>query len=484
MHATSRTLAALLVLASAVAQADSKAEAPGKIPITTTSPEARELYYKGRDLVDKLRLTDARSTLEQALKLDPDFAMAWVLMANSAGSANEFFAAVKAANANPAGLSDGERLTVEALDAGAKGEPERQRELLTKLVKAYPNDERAHNALGGFHFGRQEYPQAIEAYRKATQLAPTYSAPLNQLGYAHRFLGNYAEAEKVFVQYTKLLPDDPNPHDSYAELLMKMGRFEESIKAYEKALAVDPNFVASYLGIANDQMFLERGADARKTLARLLAKARRPSERRAAYLTAATSYVHEGKTDLALAEVEKAIGVARKGKELATIANDLNFAGNILLEAGQADRAAAKFKAQAETLAKSDVPQATKDQQARNARFDFARVALAKNDLATAKQLAAEYGKLVAEKKIPFEVRQSHELLGLIALAEKSYATAVTELDQASTQDPRVQYHLGLALQGKGDPRAKEVLGKVASWNALAGNYAFVRTKAKALLKS
>jgi tetratricopeptide (TPR) repeat protein len=43
------------------------------------------------------------------------------------------------------------------------------------------------------------------------------------------------------------------PSYSYAELLMKTGRFEESIKNYEKALAVDPNFVASYIGIGNDR---------------------------------------------------------------------------------------------------------------------------------------------------------------------------------------------------------------------------------------
>ena len=39
---------------------------------------------------------------------------------------------------------------------------------------------------------------------------------------------NYADAEKAFQKYIELIPKDPNPYDSYAELLLKMGRFDDS----------------------------------------------------------------------------------------------------------------------------------------------------------------------------------------------------------------------------------------------------------------
>ena len=51
---------------------------------------------------------------------------------------------------------------------------------------------------------------------------------------------------------------DPNPYDSYAELLMKLGRYEESIQQYKKALDVNPEFFASHMGISNNLMFLRR----------------------------------------------------------------------------------------------------------------------------------------------------------------------------------------------------------------------------------
>ena len=112
-------------------------------------------------------------------------------------------------------------------------------------------------------------------------------------------------------------------------------------------------------------------------------------------------------------------------------------------------------------------------------------MALARNDVASAKAKASEYSKAVAAKSIPFEVRQSHELQGRIALAEKGYAAAADELGQANQQDPRVLYLTAVALHGKGDlVAAKQLGGQAADFNGLSNTYGYVRGKAKAMLKT
>ena len=60
-------------------------ESAGKIPITTSSAEARDLYLKGRDLAEKLRATDARRFYEQAVEKDKNFALGYVGLANTVG---------------------------------------------------------------------------------------------------------------------------------------------------------------------------------------------------------------------------------------------------------------------------------------------------------------------------------------------------------------------------------------------------------------
>src|SRR5262249_58565878 len=135
----------------------------------------------------------------------------------------------------------------------------------------------------------------------------------------------------AFKKYIEHIPTDPSPNDSCAELLMKPGRFADSIQSYEKALSLDRNFVASYVGIANNQIFMDRGDEARQTLARLTGVARNDGERRQALLWSAMSYVHEGATDKALADVQKMAAIAEAGKDKAAQSGDLQLMANILL---------------------------------------------------------------------------------------------------------------------------------------------------------
>ena len=478
-HARRIALGALLALAATgLARAGDE-----KIPITTSSEEARQLYVKGRDLAEKLRVTDGRDLYAQALGKDKTFALAHLGLANTAGTAKEFFDALGQAVVLSGKVSEPERLMIAGADAGAKGDVDRQRESLTKLVAAYPNDERAHNLLGGYHFGRQEYAAAVAEYEKATAINPSFSQPYNQMGYAYRFLYKYPEAERAFKKYIELIPGDPNPYDSYAELLMKMGRFEDSIKNYEKALAIDKNFVASWVGIGNNRMFMGQGEQARQAFARLTAIARNDGERRQAHFWTAMSYLHEGATDKAVAEIEKGAAIAKAAGDKATLSGDWNQIGDILLEGGRADEALARYKDQVAAMDAADVPAEVKEATRRQHLFDEARVALAKKDMAAAKAKSQAYAAAVAAKRIPFEVWQQHELAGRVALEAKDHAAAAAELEQANQQDPRVLYLLAVALQGKGEAaKAREVAARAADYNGLSPTYGYVRGKAKALL--
>jgi tetratricopeptide (TPR) repeat protein len=370
---------AFLGLGAAAAHAAPK---PGetsrdKVPITTVSDEARALYLEGRDLLEKLRVTDAHARFESSIGKDRDFALGFVGLANTAPTTKDFFAALDRAVALADKASEPERMIIGGLKAGATGHPAEQKDLYTRLVKAYPRDERALALLAGFYFGQQEFAKAIELYNRAIAVNPKFSSPYNLLGYAYRSVEKYAEAEATFKKYIELIPDDPNPYDSYAELLMKIGRFDDAIKNYEKALAINGNFISAYIGIANNHMFSGRGEDARKALTRLTHVARNDGERRQALAWTAESYIHEGAWDKALVEIDRMIAMSDQASDLGQKANDLGFKANTLLEADRADDAAAAFKAQVEASSKANQPDAVKETTKRNALFNEGRVALA-----------------------------------------------------------------------------------------------------------
>jgi tetratricopeptide (TPR) repeat protein len=456
----------------------------GKIPITTSSEEARKEYLAGRDLQEKLRITDSIAHFDKALSLDPNFALAELNRANVSPSAKEFFEHLNKAVSLADKVSDGERMLIQANEAGANADPTKQKEILDKLVAAYPNDERAHFNLGGYHFGQQEFAQAISHYKKATELAPDYSTAYNILGYAYRQNEAYGDAENAFKKYIELIPNDPNPYDSYAELLLKLGRFDEAITQYNKALSINSNFINAHFGIAAALTYQGKAADAQAELQKMTQKARTDGERRTALFGQTVVAVDSGKFDQGLAEVEKQYAIAQKNNDPAAMTGDLQLKGNILLEMGKPDDAAKAFDQALKTTADSSLSQAVKDNTALVHHFNLARVAIAKKDLAAAKTETETYRKGAETAKNANQLKQAHELLGRIALAEKNYDAALSELGQANQQNPAVLYLQGEAYKGKGDAAgAKTSFTKAAKFNSLPQiNYAFVRSKAEKAL--
>lgn len=452
----------------------------GKIPVTTSSEDARKAFLQGRDLSEKLLIQDSIQHFDKAISLDPNFALAELNRANVSPTGKEFFEHLKKAVSLSGKASNGEKLLILGNEAGANGNAVKQKELLEQLVAAYPNDERAHFNLGGYYFGQQEMPKAIDHYKKATEIAPSYSPAYNILGYAYRQNEDYANAERAFQKYIELIPKDPNPYDSYGELLLKMGKFDDSIAQYRKALAIDPNFVPSHLGIAADLIYQGKAEEAAAELRKITEKARNDGERRTALFGLTVLDVDSGKLDKALEGMDQQYALGEKTNDIPAMTGDLQFRGNILLEMGRYDDAKTSFERLLKMTEDSDLSQEIKDNAKLFHHYNLARVALGKKDYATAKAEAEAFRKGTEDLKNPFQAKQAHELAGTIALEEKDYDKAIAELQQANQQNPYDLYRMCQSYQGKGDSaRAKEFCKKAANFNSLPQlNLAFIRTKA------
>jgi tetratricopeptide (TPR) repeat protein len=465
------------VVAAEPAPADS-----GKIPVTTSSAEAKAEFLQGRDMVEKLLITDSTQHFQKAVSLDANFAWAELSLAASAPTAREFFEHLNKAVSFADKASNGERLLILATEAGANANTVKQKDYLDQLVAAYPNDERAHFNMAGYHFGQQEYPQAIEHYRKATELNATYSTAYNLMGYAYRQSGDHASAEQAFQKYIELIPQDPNPYDSYAELLLKMGRFDDSIVQYRKALAIDPNFVNAYQGIAMALLYQGKPNEAAAELATMSSKARTDGERRTALLARTIVYADGGQMARALADVDQQYVLGEKTGDTLAMALDCGLKGNILMEMGEPDQAKAQFERSLKLIQDSSLSQEIKDNALLGSYYNLTRVALAKKDFAAAGRTAEEFRKGALATKNPAQARNVHELDGIVALAEKKYDKAAADLLQANQQNPQNLYRLCQAYQGLNDAaKAADFCARAANFNSLpAVNYAFVRSRAKA----
>ena len=461
--------------------ADSAKGSPaGKIPITTASDDARKEFLQGRDLNEKLLIQDSIAHYDKAISLDPNFAMAELNRSAVSPTGKEFFDHLQKAVSLSDKASNGEKLLILGTEAGVNGNPAKQKEYLDQLIAAYPNDERANFALAAYYFGQQDFPNAIRYYKKATEIEPKFSSAFNLLGYAYRQNNDYGNSEAAFKKYIELIPNDPNPYDSLAELYLKMGRFDDSITQYRKALSIDSNFINAHQGIGMDLLYEGKADEAAAEIQKINEKARSDAERRTALFALTVVDVDSGKWEQALAEVDKQYALGEKTSDVPGMTGDLQLKGNIFLETGKFDEAKAQYEKLLKMTQDSGLSQQIKDNATLFHHYNLARVALGKKDLTTAKTEAEAYRQGTEAAKRPIQIKQAHQLLGLIALEEKDYGKAVSELQQANQQNPYDLYRLCQAYQGQGDAtQAKESCAKAANFNSLpAINYAFVRTKA------
>jgi tetratricopeptide (TPR) repeat protein len=111
--------------------------------------------------------------------------------------------------------------------------------------------------------GQKRYEQAATVLERAVLLYPDYAAALNDLAYAYADLGNFDKAFATMDRYVALEPEQPNPHDSYGEILRMAGRFDAALEQFRMSIRIDPNF-GSEVGVADTYALMGKEREARE----------------------------------------------------------------------------------------------------------------------------------------------------------------------------------------------------------------------------
>ena len=197
----------------------------------------------------------------------------------------------------------------------------------------------------------------------------------------------------------------------------------------------------------------------------------------------AVGYLFASDHRLAAETLRRRAAFAEAAGDLAALADDHRFLGDVLLDDGRPPEALAEYDRGLATLGGAAVSDEIKEGGRRDYLYRRAQVALATGELGVAAAKLAAYRAAVERTEIPFERRQAHELAGRLALAKGDPVGALGELAQANQQDPKVLYFQALAARAAGDAGgARTFVCEAAEFNGLEISYAFVRPRAKALL--
>jgi tetratricopeptide (TPR) repeat protein/tRNA A-37 threonylcarbamoyl transferase component Bud32 len=218
--------------------------------VTTNSMDAYQYFLRGREDYEKFYLTDARRSLERAIELDPQFAMAHYYLARAhlqlanADAARQSLAKLQEFGGRVSGK---EGLYIRALLAlMVENSPEKYAELLGKIIAEYPEEKRARMDLGDYFYRAGKYPEAIEELQRALKLDPKFGFAMNMLAYTYAQIKEYDRAVKWFKEYAAVSPGDANPFDSLGDLYFSIGKFDDALDRFKEAVRIKPDFGSGY----------------------------------------------------------------------------------------------------------------------------------------------------------------------------------------------------------------------------------------------
>lgn len=279
--------------------------------VTTSSDEAYRAYLEGEELSHKLYTKEALQEFEKAIRLDPDFAMAYAMAARlyyEYDRTDEYKQAKEKALALLDKVKDLEKLQIQIVFAEADKDKEAQEKLYAELVEKFPDNFETHKYLSSRHWLKGELDEAIAGNLKMIEMDPEYGLAYNSLGYLYYRTGEYNKAVDYVNKYAEIARDQANPHDSRGEILLYLGRHDEALEAFGMADSIkqDLFFVIGHFGDTYLQKRMFRDAMGAFMKARELApndKARIDFE-----LKISDVYRRSGRYDEAIASLEETVG--------------------------------------------------------------------------------------------------------------------------------------------------------------------------------
>jgi len=159
--------------------------------------------------------------------------------------------------------------------------------------------------------------QAQRYFEKALVLDKNFPAALNDLAYVDARNRKFDKALAAMDRYVALLPTEPNPQDSYGELLRMAGNFDGSLQHYRAALKIDPDFITSQLGLGDTYALMGNQEQARTEYDKAIRYAHNEADRLTYGMQKAMTFVRDGNFAEADKEYQEIAGTAHaKGQDL------------------------------------------------------------------------------------------------------------------------------------------------------------------------
>ena len=193
--------------------------------IPTRNLDAWKDYQLGRRRLEQRNsaaLAEAEAFFQKAIDRDPEFALAYV------------------------GLAETLRVQMAFSAVSRKEVMSRADMVLAKALALDENLGGAHATAAALADDRREFTRAEAGFHKAIELDPNYATTHLLYGFLLARLGRFAESLRQMEVAAELDPLSSRAQSFLASGLANLGRFDEALRRLDRAVEIDPSVAVSY----------------------------------------------------------------------------------------------------------------------------------------------------------------------------------------------------------------------------------------------
>jgi serine/threonine protein kinase/lipopolysaccharide biosynthesis regulator YciM len=404
--------------------------------ITTSSPEALKYFSEGSRHYRKGENRQAVDLLEKAVKIDPEFAMAY---RNLAGAYSNLGYPTKWREFNQKALelidhvSDRERLRIQG-DFYRRSEKTYDQAFaaLNKLLELYPDDWIGNNSLGMIYLNLEEWDKAAERYEVNVQNRVEAMHSYVNLALTYEYRGMYDKAREVLNFYLKNIGESARVHREISDTYLYQGKYDLALAEVNKAISLEPDNFQN-INYRGDIFFL-KGDLAKAEEDYLKLTLNNEVVARAIGIVGLTVLnILQGRFEEAMKQCKIGIQLAEEHGEKVGAWQLRTLLTYIQIQSGDPEKALEELDEMWDT--------AEEEKNLSWQRFVWRTRGIAyvgMNMIDKAQGAANELKKLLEQALNKKLMRDYHYLMGLIELQEKNYSGAIESLDKALALYP---YH-------------------------------------------
>lgn len=452
---------------------------------TTSSNEALSFFTDGLKYYDLGENTKARASLQNAIKQDPSFAVAYIHLATLSTSPQEFVSNLDKAKEHLSGTNEWEKLLYDFTETYLTDNMDKRLSIGQKMVASFPKSARACLYLGQAYDNRNDFVNARKCYQKAVSLEPNWPGGYVALANSQLFEDpkDFSAAEKTANKLVSLAPSNAS-YIVLGDAYRAQNNLQKAEETYSKAIANDAQLPEAYYKRGHALTFLGDYEKARDDYEKAGTLDVTPVGARE---DIAFTYLYQNDPSQALQSLDNDLKNITPMLD-ATQRNSfqfelLNTSAMIAMHHHNADKleqVVKDMKPLSEDMALRVGTEEAKLGQKANMIYWDGVLKLMNNDYSAAKADAEAMKTTLEPVKNPLKLDSYNFLRGCVAMMQKDAKTAVSYLEKTNKLDVYEQYCLAKAYEANGQKDKAEAIYKyISDYNFNGIGYALIRSELK-----